>query len=125
MNNFNNNSAAPNSFMMEVMEIHQLMESANGRQQQSIQLYVPIMRQILQALHGVEFNFIRNAEFYSDLKETLVKIKRQLQQSTKRKFISRIMMSKRDSQTARTVQDHVDSLCGRIFLSYAQQRQIR
>ena len=104
-----------------VTDISNLINVSKDNQQKK---YTVVMKQIVQALNGVDPSFIRNAEFYSDLKETLVKIHRQLLQSSKRKLISRIVMSKRDNHTINEIQEHVDSLCGRIFFSYAQQRKM-
>lgn len=126
INDENNNDAPSNTIMLELMKIHRTINSVKeGSQQQHIRKYLLIVNQVIQALHGVQFNFIRNAEFYSDLKETLVKINMNLRKSTKRKFISRILMFKHDSEIARMLQEHVDVLVGRILFFYAQQRNIR
>ena len=36
--------------------------------------YTPVIKQLLSALSGTDFDLIRSAEYYSDLKETLWKI---------------------------------------------------
>lgn len=87
--------------------------------------YNPVMKQILSALSGTDFNLIRSAEYYSDLKETLLKIFNEVQQSSKRTLIGRLMLSSRDTQSVTEIQKMVDRLCGRIFMSYAQRRLMK
>ena len=87
--------------------------------------YQPVMKQLLQALSGTDFNLIREAEYYSDLKETLKKIHHNILQASKRKLIARLVMASRQTQSVEEIQGVVDRLCGRIFLSYAQRRLMK
>ena len=88
--------------------------------------YTLIIKQLLSVLSGTDFDLIRSAEYYSDLKETLLKIFNQVQQTTKRRsLISRLVMASSDTQSVAEIQKMVDRLCGRIFMSYAQRRLMK
>jgi len=113
-----------NSLNLQVEEIYRLIKSAK-RNKQYIARFVTVIKQITQALSGAEANFLRNAEFYQDLRETLNKIQTHLTTSSKRKPITRLLMAKKDELTYEEMQKHVDTLCGRIFLSYAQRMEQR
>lgn len=78
-----------------------------------------LMKQIVKALSGVEYNFVLQAEFYSDLKETLHKIHNHIQICTNRQKFVQLMMAKKDNQLYTDMQAQIDVLCGRIFLAYA------
>lgn len=90
-----------------------------------VQKFASLMKQIVKALSGVEYNFVLQAEFYSDLKETLHKIQCHIILSTNRQKFVQMMMAKRDNQLYLEMQDQVDMLCGRIFLAYANRMEIR
>ena len=109
------------SFIHDIMEINHLLNTA--KETRHIFQYAVIMNQISQAIRGVYIKFICNADFYGDLKETLVKIKRHLKHVNKRTLISKILMMKRDAEELKRLQIHVDNLCGNILYCYAQQRQ--
>ena len=88
--------------------------------------YVPAVKQLLNALSGTDFDLIRRAEYYSDLKETLRKIEHNIQQTAKRTLIGRLMMSSRRSAcSVEDMQKNVDRLCGRILFSYAERRLMK
>ena len=88
--------------------------------------YTLIIKQLLSVLSGTDFDLIRSAEYYSDLKETLLKIFNQVQQTTKRRsLISRLVMASCDTQSVVEIQKMVDRLCGRIFMSNAQRRLMK
>ena len=88
--------------------------------------YVPAVKQLLNALSGTDFDLIRRAEYYSDLKETLRKIEHNIQQTAKRTLIGRLMMSSRRSAcSVEDMQKNVDRLCGRILFSYAEWRLMK
>lgn len=113
-----------NSLNLLVEEIYQLIRSAKHNKQTFAQ-FLKLVNQIIQALSGADANFLRNAEFYQDLLETLNKIKNHLVALSKRKIVARFLMSKKDDQILNDMQKHVDTLCGRIFLSYAQRFEKR
>ena len=78
-------------------------------------------QQIVKALNGIDVNFIRRAEFYSDLKETLQKILYHIIEVSHRNKWLRYMMAKKDEMTYMEVEKHVDYLVSRIVFSYAQR----
>jgi len=90
-----------------------------------VQKMLVIIKQILKALNGADYTFIRRAEFYSDLKETLNKLYIHVIESTGRKRWVKYMMAKRDHQFLLQMQEHVDVLCGRIMLSFASRVEQR
>jgi len=113
-----------NSLNIQIEEIYRSIKNAK-RNKNHIARFTSIIKQITQALSGVEASFLRNAEFYSDLRETLNKIQNHVTESSNRKIFARLMMSKKDYVTCEEIQKHVDTLCGRIFLSYAQRMEKR
>jgi len=90
-----------------------------------VQKFAGLMKQIVKALSGVEYNFVLQSEFYSDLKETLYKIQCHIYLSTNRQKVVQLMMAKRDNQLYEEMQVQVDLLCGRIFLAYANRMETR
>lgn len=90
-----------------------------------VQKFAGLMKQIVKALSGVEYNFVLQSEFYSDLKETLSKIQWHIYSSTNRQKFVQMVMAKRDNQLYQEMQDQVDLICGRIFLAYANRMVTR
>ena len=78
-------------------------------------------QQIVKALNGIDVNFIRSAEFYSDMKETLYKILYHITEASGRSKWLKYMMAKKDEMTFVEIQKHVDNLVSRIIFSYAQR----
>ena len=76
---------------------------------------------IVKALNGIDVNYIRNAEFYSDLKETLCKIYYHIMEASTRNKWLRYVMAKKDEISREEVQKHVDNLVSRIVFSNAQR----
>jgi len=89
------------------------------KNKEHVQKFAGLMKQIVKALSGVEYNFVLQSEFYSDLKETLHKIHCHLMLSTNRQKVLQMMMAKKDNMLFFEMQDQIDLLCGRIFLAYA------
>lgn len=83
------------------------------------------LEQILKALNGMDVFFIRNAEFYPDLKETLSKIHYHIANASTRNKWLKFMMAKKDLVTQEEIQKHVDNLVCRIVFSYAQRTKQR
>lgn len=83
--------------------------------------YYQIIKQVMKAISGIEYTFLKQAEFYADLKETLSKIQYHLVQSTNRGKLVRKVMARKDISCFSEIQTHVDMLCGRIFLAYAER----
>lgn len=113
-----------NSLNLQIEEISRIAHNAKHNKA-LISRYVLIMKQITKALSGAEASFLRGAEFYSDLRETVSKIQVIVSDLTKRKAMSRLLLAKKDNLTCDEMQFHADTLCGRIFLSYAQRMQMR
>ena len=105
-------------------DINSLLTSGKPKMKQTAK-YTSVVKQLLNALSGTNFNLIRSAEYYSDLKETLLKIHSQVKQASKRTLVSRLMISFRDTQSAEEIQKTVDKLCGRIFMFYAHRRLMK
>jgi len=80
-----------------------------------------LLKPLVKALSGVNYDFVRQAEFYPDLKETLVKIQNHIIQSTHRTKFSQVMMSKKDGELLDEMEKLIDQLVGRIFLSYSER----
>jgi len=78
-------------------------------------------QQIVKALNGIDVNFIRGAEYYSDMKETLYKILYHITEASSRSKWLKYMMAKKDEMTYVEIQKHVDNLVSRIIFSYAQR----
>lgn len=78
-------------------------------------------QQIVKALNGIDINFIRSAEFYSDMKETLYKILYHVSEASNRNKWLKYMMAKKDEMTYLEIQRRVDNLVSRIVFSYAQR----
>lgn len=113
-----------NSLNLQIEEISSIARNTKHNKA-LVARYVNIMKQITKALSGAEASFLRGAEFYSDLRETLSKIQVIISDLTKRKAMSRLLLAKKDNLTCDEMQCHADTLCGRIFLSYAQRMQMR
>ena len=113
-----------NSLNLQIQEISRISRNTK-RNKALVTRYIQIMKQITRALSGAEAHFLRRAEFYSDLRETLSKIQVIVGDLSKRKAMSRLLLAKKDNLTCEEMQRHADTLCGRIFLSYAQRMQMR
>ena len=112
------------SMNLQIEEISRVAKNTK-RNKALVTRYISIMKQITKALSGAEASFLRGAEFYSDLRETLSKIYVVVCDLSKQKTMSRLLLSKKDKITCDEMQLHVDTLCGRIFLSYAQRMEMR
>lgn len=84
-----------------------------------------LMKQVAKALGGADYKFIVEAEFHSDLKETLYKIYCHIFVCVNRQKVVQLMMTKKDNQVYVEMQKQIDILCGRIFLAYACRMEIR
>ena len=121
-NNNNNNS----SLVILLSDIASVLskQRGDGKDSKMIVKCSSVVEQLLQALSGADLNFIRQQEYHSDLKETLRKILHHIKHDSKGNFITRRFMltNARKSRFMHEIQDVVDGICGRIFLSYAQRR---
>lgn len=121
-----NNEKTPHisCFNIEIERIYHLINTAK-RNKQYIGKYYELLKPIIQALCGMDASFLQNAEFYSDLKETLDKMYNHLVESSKRKAITRFLMTNKNQQVFMEMQKHIDTLCGRVFLSNAYRMELR
>ena len=121
INNNNNNS-----LVILLNDIASILsrQRGDGKDSKMIVKCSSVVEQLLQALSGADLNFIRQQEYHSDLKETLRKILDHIKHDSKGNFITRRFMltNARKSRFMHEIQDVVDGICGRIFLSYAQRR---
>ena len=122
----NNNNNNQETLVILLSSITSALSKQHGRHNKLTVKYSPIMEQLLHALSGADLNFIRQEEYHSDLKETLRKILHHIQQDSKRNFITRRLMltNARNSRFLHEIQNVVDGICGRIFMSYAQRRSV-
>lgn len=104
--------------------IFRLIDSSK-KNKSHVQKFTAILKPIVKALSGVDYHFIRKTEFYSDLKETLNKIHSHIVEAKKRGKLTKIMMAKKDQEFLTSMQQHIDLLCGRIFLANAQRLEKR
>lgn len=83
--------------------------------------FISITKRLDKVLIGVDSLFIRQAEFYSDLKETLLKIQHHiLERGSQQKLIKKLM-GKKDQKLYKEIERHVDELVTRIVFAFAQR----
>nr|XP_047123481.1 uncharacterized protein LOC124806523 [Hydra vulgaris] len=91
----------------------------------NVNKYMFILKQVMKALNGLDYSFIRHGEFYHDLKETINKIRCQINILINRTKLSQIVMAKKDGMTYDQIQQQIDDICGRIVLASAQRQLAR
>lgn len=72
-------------------------------------------------LNGAESEFIRQSEFYSDLKETLQKIKHYVSEKVSQSKLVQKLLRSKDQKMYNEIQSHVDQLITRIVFAFAQR----
>ena len=87
--------------------------------------YMCILTQVMKVLNGLDYDFMRRAEFYHDLKEILSKIRHQINILKHRTKFLQVVMAKKDSVTFYQIQQHIDGICGRIVLASSQKQLAR
>lgn len=114
--------ASRGSIFAIVDNIHWAIASAKHNKAYVLR-FVPVLKQITKVLNGADVKFIRQAEFYSDLKETLYKIEDHVKESSTRgKWMNRLM-AKKNQKSFNEFEKHVDDLITRIVFSFAQRVQ--
>ncbi|KAK3755570.1 hypothetical protein QZH41_005955 [Actinostola sp. cb2023] len=83
--------------------------------------FVPVVKQLTKVLNGADARFIRHAEFYHDLKETLNKIEHQIAECKTRSKWTNKLMSKKDQKILEEIEHHVEHLITRIVFAFAQR----
>ena len=89
-----------------------------------VEKFANITKRLSKVLNGADSAFIRQSEFYSDLKETLQKILHHInEKASQSKFIKKLLMSK-DQKMYDEIERHVDQLITRIVFAFAQRVQV-
>ncbi|XP_078354017.1 uncharacterized protein LOC144638670 [Oculina patagonica] len=115
--------ATPGSIFAIVDKIHWAIASAKHNKAYVLR-FVPVIKQITKVLNGADVKFIRQAEFYSDLKETLFKIENHVKESSTRGKWMNKLMAKKNQKSFEEFEEHVDHLITRIVFSFAQRVQL-
>lgn len=119
-NNSESYFARPGSIFAMVDNIHWAIASAKHNKAYVLR-FVPVVKQITKVLNGADVKFIRQAEFYSDLKETLFKIESHVKESSTRGKWMNKLMAKKNQKSFQEFEEHVDHLITRIVFSFAQR----
>ncbi|EDO43907.1 predicted protein [Nematostella vectensis] len=115
--------ATPGSVFAMVDNI--LCAVANARHNKTyIVKFVPMVKQITKVLNGADASFIRHAEFYSDLRETLKKIEQHVKECSLRGKWAKKLMAKKDQKMLEEMGRHIDHLITRIVFSFAQRVEL-
>ena len=122
-NNSESYFARPGSIFAIVDNIHWAIASAKHNKAYVLR-FVPVVKQITKVLNGADVKFIRQAEFYSDLKETLFKIESHVKESSTRGKWMNKLMAKKNQKSFQEFEEHVDHLITRIVFSFAQRVQL-
>lgn len=86
--------------------------------------FANITKRLSKVLNGADSAFIRQSEFFSDLKETLHKIWHHInERASQSKFITKLLMG-RDEKMYEEMECHVDQLITRIVFAFAQRVQV-
>jgi len=122
-NNAESCFASPGSIFSIVDNIHWAIASAKHNKAYVLR-FVPIVKQITKVLNGADVKFIRQAEFYSDLRETLYKIENHVKESSTRGKWMNKLMAKKNQKSFEEFEQHVEHLITRIVFSFAQRVQL-
>lgn len=115
--------ARPGSIFAIVDNIHWAIASAKHNKAYVLR-FVPVVKQITKVLNGADVKFIRQAEFYTDLKETLFKIESHVKESSARGKWMNKLMAKKNQKSFQEFEEHIDHLITRIVFSFAQRVQL-
>ena len=89
-----------------------------------VEKFASITKRLSKVLNGADSAFIRQSEFYSDLKETLQKIWHHTnERASQSKLIKKLLMGK-DQKMYDEIECHVDQLITRIVFAFAQRVQV-
>lgn len=122
-NNSESCFATPGSILAIVDNIHWAIASAKHNKAYVLR-FVPVIKQVTKVLNGADVKFIRQAEFYSDLRETLFKIENHVKESSTRGKWMNKLMAKKNQKCFEEFEQHVDHLITRIVFSFAQRVQL-
>lgn len=113
-------SNRPSTLLIVLENILQLIQNA-AHNKQHANTFKTTLRKLWKAMNGIDYSVVRQAEFYSDLKETLLKLKSHLSEATNRRLLIRLANAKKDKIFQHQVEDHIDMICGRIAMCMAQR----
>lgn len=122
-NNAESCFASPGSIFAIVDNIHWAIASAKHNKAHVLR-FVPMIKQITKVLNGADIKFIRQAEFYSDLRETLFKIETHVKESSGRRKWMNKLMAKKNQKSFEEFEQHVEHLITRIVFAFAQRVQL-
>lgn len=122
-NNTESCFASPGSIFAIVDNIHWAIANAKHNKAYVLR-FVPVVKQITKVLNGADVKFIRQAEFYSDLRETLFKIENHVKESSTRGKWMNKLMAKKNQKSIEEFEQHVEHLITRIVFSFAQRVQL-
>jgi hypothetical protein len=114
--------ATPGSIFAKVDSILWAIAAAKHNKSHLVK-FVPVVKQLTKVLNGADASFIRQAEFYSDLKGTLNKIEHQINECKTRGKWANKLMAKKDQKTVEEVEHHVDLIITRIVFAFAQRAE--
>ena len=111
---------AVGSIFSLIDQIHWAIAAAKHNKTYVLQ-FSDVVKKIVKVLNGADSKFIRQAEFFSDLKETLQKIELHTKDcSTRGKWMNKLM-GKKDQKSFEEFKEHIDILVTRIVFSFAQR----
>lgn len=122
-NNTESCFATPGSIFAIVDKIHWAIAVAKHNKAYVLR-FVPLIKQITKVLNGADMKFIRQAEFYSDLRETLFKIETHVKESSTRGKLMNKLMAKKNQKSFEEFELQVEHLITRIVFSFAQRVQL-
>lgn len=89
-----------------------------------VEKFTTITRRLGKVLNGADSVFIRQAEFYSDLKETLHKIQYHINERAAQQKLIKKLLGKKDQKLYGEFECHVDQLITRIVFAFAQRVKV-
>jgi len=122
-NNAESCFATPGSIFALVDKIHWAIAVAKHNKAYVLR-FVSLIKQITKVLNGADMKFIRQAEFYSDLRETLLKIETHVKESSTRGKLMNKLMAKKNQKSFEEFEQQVEHLITRIVFSFAQRVQL-
>lgn len=86
-----------------------------------VEKFTSITKRLSKVLNGADSLFIRQGEFYSDLKETLLKMQHHIAERGSQQKLIQKFMGKKDQKLFGEFECHVGQLITRIVFAFAQR----
>lgn len=86
-----------------------------------VEKFTSITKRLAKVLNGADSKFVRQAEFYSDLRETLQKIQHHISERGSQTKLMKKLMGKKDQKLYEEFECHTDQLVTRIVFAFAQR----